>query len=116
MADIKILIVQICVILLATYLVGWLLGKVGQPQVVGEMVAGILLGPSLLGWIAPEFSAAIFPASSLGPLNLLSQLGLLLFMFMIGLFGLLPAAIGGFLVIWGLVVFVKDPARRRRRI
>jgi uncharacterized membrane protein len=38
------------------------------------------------------------------------------FMFMIGLFGLLPAAIGGFLFIWGLVVFVKDPARRRRRI
>jgi Kef-type K+ transport system membrane component KefB len=77
--------VQILVILIASYCVGWLLRKVHQPQVVGEMVAGILLGPSLLGWIAPGFSAAIFPPESLGHLYLLSQVGLLLFMFMVGL-------------------------------
>ena len=85
MTDIKTLMVQIFVILVASYSVGWVLGKVHQPQVVGEMVAGILLGPSLLGWVAPRFSAALFPPSSLGPLYLLSQVGLLLFMFMVGL-------------------------------
>src|SRR5215204_3712365 len=53
MVDIKLLVVQICVILMACYSVGWLLRKFHQPQVVGEMVAGILLGPSLLGWVAP---------------------------------------------------------------
>jgi Kef-type K+ transport system membrane component KefB len=85
MPDIKTLMVQILVILLASYFVGWLLRKIHQPQVVGEMVAGILLGPSLLGWVAPGFSAAIFPPESLGHLYLLSQVGLLLFMFMVGL-------------------------------
>lgn len=85
MPDIKTLMVQILVILMASYVVGWLLRKIHQPQVVGEMVAGILLGPSLLGWIAPGFSAAIFPPESLGHLYLLSQVGLLLFMFMVGL-------------------------------
>jgi Kef-type K+ transport system membrane component KefB len=40
-----------------------------QPRVVGEMFAGIMLGPSLLGWVAPHFSAYLFPASSLGFLN-----------------------------------------------
>jgi Kef-type K+ transport system membrane component KefB len=49
------------------------------------MVAGVLLGPSLLGWIAPEFFAALFPPDSLGPLFTLSEIGLLLFMFMVGL-------------------------------
>ena len=78
-------IVQICVILLASTLVVWLLSKFRQPQVVGEMVAGILLGPSLLGWVAPGISAALFPPDSIGPLQLLSQVGLLLFMFMVGL-------------------------------
>jgi len=85
MSGITLLITQICVILVATYAVGWLLKKVHQPQVVGEMVAGILLGPSLLGWLAPDFSAAVFPANSLGAMFLLSQIGLLLFMFMVGL-------------------------------
>ena len=85
MVDIKLLVVQICVILIACYSVGWLLRKFHQPQVVGEMVAGILLGPSLLGWMAPGFSASLFPAASLGPLSVLSQIGLLLFMFMVGL-------------------------------
>lgn len=85
MSDIKILLIQICVILVACYFICWLLGKFHQPRVVGEMVAGILLGPSLLGWVAPDLSAAIFPAASLGLLSSLSQVGLLVFMFMIGL-------------------------------
>ncbi len=85
MQDMHLPIVQICVILLAAALVVWLLSKFRQPQVVGEMVAGIMLGPSLLGWVAPGISAALFPPASLGPLYLLSQVGLLLFMFMVGL-------------------------------
>ena len=85
MVDIKLLVIQICVILVASYSVGWLLSRFRQPQVVGEMVAGVLLGPSLLGWLAPGFFAALFPATSLGPLSVLSQIGLLLFMFMVGL-------------------------------
>ena len=85
MPDVKILLVQISVILITSYVVGWLLGRFRQPQVVGEMVAGILLGPSLLGWLAPNLSAAVFPPASLGLLYALSQVGLLLFMFMVGL-------------------------------
>lgn len=85
MHDIKILLIQISLILMTCYLMSWLLGKFRQPRVVGEMVAGILLGPSLLGWIAPNFSATIFPPDSLALLNSLSQVGLLLFMFMVGL-------------------------------
>ena len=56
-----------------------------QPQVVGEMAAGILLGPSLLGWVAPRVYGFLFPADSLGYLNAISQIGLLIFMFLIGL-------------------------------
>jgi Kef-type K+ transport system membrane component KefB len=85
MPEIKTLLVQISLILITCYAVGWLLGKFHQPQVVGEMVSGILLGPSLLGWIAPNLSAAIFPPESLGLLYSLSQVGLMLFMFMVGL-------------------------------
>ncbi|HEU4794032.1 MAG TPA: cation:proton antiporter [Pyrinomonadaceae bacterium] len=85
MVDIKLLVVQICVILAASYSVGWVLKKFRQPQVVGEMVAGIMLGPSLFGWLVPGTFAALFPPESLGPLSVLSQIGLLLFMFMVGL-------------------------------
>jgi K+:H+ antiporter len=85
MPDIQTLLVQISVILITCYAVGWLLSKFHQPQVVGEMVAGILLGPSLLGWVAPGLSAALFPPASLALLYSLSQIGLLLFMFLVGL-------------------------------
>jgi Kef-type K+ transport system membrane component KefB len=78
------LVLQIGVILLASRLTGMLFKRIGQPQVVGEMVAGILLGPSLLGWAAPAFSSMLFPAPSLNYLNALSQIGLILFMFGIG--------------------------------
>ena len=85
MPNLIILLAQIAVILLASRAVGLLFRKFGQPQVMGEMVAGILLGPSLLGWVAPGIAAALFPAASLGFLNSLSQIGLLLFMFLVGL-------------------------------
>lgn len=83
--NIATLLAQIGVILLATRLVGALFRKMGQPPVVGEMAAGILLGPSLLGWLAPHFASALFPAPSLGFLNAVSQVGLVLYMFLVGL-------------------------------
>jgi Kef-type K+ transport system membrane component KefB len=79
------LLLQIGVILLVARIVGWIFRKIHQPQVMGEMLAGILLGPSLLGWVAPGISAVLFPPESLGFLNALSQIGLLLFMFLVGL-------------------------------
>ncbi len=79
------LLLQITVIIISARVVGILFRKLRQPQVMGEMVAGILLGPSLLGWVAPGVSAALFPTSSLGYLNALSQVGLVIFMFLVGL-------------------------------
>jgi Kef-type K+ transport system membrane component KefB len=57
----------------------------GQPPVIGEVAARLLLGPSFLGWIAPALFARLFPEVSLPALNLLSQIGLALFMFPVGL-------------------------------
>jgi Kef-type K+ transport system membrane component KefB len=79
------LVLQITVILAVCRLIGSLFRRFHQPRVVGEMFAGILLGPSLLGWVAPQFSAYLFPASSLGFLNALSQIGVVIFMFLVGL-------------------------------
>ncbi|HYJ85576.1 MAG TPA: cation:proton antiporter [Pyrinomonadaceae bacterium] len=85
MLQITTLLIQIIVILLTARIVGWGFRKIHQPQVVGEMAAGILLGPSLLGWLAPDVFAVLFPLSSLGFLSTLSQIGLLVFMFLVGL-------------------------------
>jgi Kef-type K+ transport system membrane component KefB len=79
------LLVQILVIIAASRLAGTLFKKLGQTQVVGEMAAGILLGPSFLGWLAPELSARLFPPGSLNLLEPLSQVGLILFLFIVGL-------------------------------
>src|SRR2546427_851923 len=79
------LVLQIAVILAVCRLVGTLFQKINQPRVVGEMFAGIMLGPSLLGWVAPQISAYLFPPSSLGFLNALSQVGVVIFMFLVGL-------------------------------
>ena len=79
------LLTQIAVIIAVARLAGRILRKLGQPQVIGEMAAGILLGPSLLGAIAPEFWSALFTPESLGYLNALSQVGVVLFMFVVGL-------------------------------
>ena len=75
---------QLAVILGACRAVGWLGRKFGQPQVVGEMIAGIVLGPSLLGWIAPSAQQALFPKGSMTVLFCVSQVGLALYMFIVG--------------------------------
>jgi len=85
MPNVVLLLIQIAVILLVSRLMGEIFKKIGQPQVVGEMVAGLLLGPSLLGWIAPKIYNELFPSSSLGFLNAISQVGVLIFMFLVGL-------------------------------
>ena len=79
------LVLQITVILAVCRLTGSLFRRFHQPRVVGEMFAGILLGPSVLGWMAPQVSAYLFPPSSLGFLNALSQVGVVIFMFLVGL-------------------------------
>jgi Kef-type K+ transport system membrane component KefB len=79
------LTLQLAVVLAICRVVGELFRRIHQPKVVGEMFAGIMLGPSLLGWIAPHASAYLFPTSSLGFLNALSQVGVVVFMFLVGL-------------------------------
>lgn len=78
-------IVQAVVVVVAARAIGLLTRKIEQPMVIAEVVAGILLGPSLLGWLAPEASRVLFPASSMGLLGTVSQIGLMLFMFIVGL-------------------------------
>jgi len=80
-----ILLAQIVIIILVARLFGWICKKIGQPSVIGEIIAGIALGPSLIGLYFPEFTAAIFPTESLGNLQFLSQIGLILFMYVIGM-------------------------------
>jgi Kef-type K+ transport system membrane component KefB len=64
---------------------GALFRRLGQTAVIGEMLAGILLGPSLLGRLSPSIEAQLFPPASLPPLHLISQLGVVLFMFVVGM-------------------------------
>jgi Kef-type K+ transport system membrane component KefB len=79
------LLVQLLVIVAVARLLGGLFQRFGQPAVIGEIVAGVLLGPSLLGAIAPDAFQALFPPSSLGSLKLLAEIGVLVFMFVVGL-------------------------------
>jgi Kef-type K+ transport system membrane component KefB len=76
---------QLAVILAACRVVGRLVVPFGQPQVVGEMIAGVLLGPSLFGWLAPGLHAALFPKPTLVVIYSVAQLGLALYMFLVGL-------------------------------
>ncbi len=81
----SLLLLQIVTIVLCSKLLAWLMSNIGQPMVIGEIIAGILLGPSVLGHFWPAVSNFIFRADSLPNLNFLSQLGLILFMFIIGM-------------------------------
>ncbi len=82
---VALLIAQVAAILITSRLFGVVFRRLGQPLVVAEIVAGIALGPSLLGVLWPEGMAGLFPAASLGVLSGVSQLGLVLFMFLVGL-------------------------------
>jgi Kef-type K+ transport system membrane component KefB len=84
-APLAILLLQIVTILVVGRFMGYLFRKIKQPAVIGEMAAGILMGASFLGYYFPEVSQFIFPKKSIPNLNLLSQTGLVLFMFIIGL-------------------------------
>jgi Kef-type K+ transport system membrane component KefB len=83
--QVLLLLVQVGVILGLSRVMGMLFSRMRQPQVVGEMVAGIMLGPSLLGWVFPSFQRMLFPADSVILLNILSQIGIIFFLFLIGL-------------------------------
>ncbi len=79
------LLMQMSIILGVTIVCGWLARKLGQSRVIGEIIGGILLGPSVLGRISPHGSSVLFPAASLHSLEMLSTVGLILFLFLVGM-------------------------------
>jgi len=81
----SVITLEIFVVLAVARALGALLRALGQPQVMGEVVGGIVLGPSLLGWLAPGVSAALFPSAALPYLKVLSEYGIVFFMFLVGL-------------------------------
>jgi len=83
--SLSILILQVISIVLIARLLGWIMIKLHQPVVIGEILAGILLGPSLIGTLFPGFTAFLFPVESFNNLQILSQIGLIMFMFLIGM-------------------------------
>ncbi len=76
---------QLLVILGFCQATAWVFRKVGQSQVVSEMIAGVLMGPSLFGWLWPAGSAYVFPRESMPILFAFAQVGLVLYMFLVGL-------------------------------
>ena len=85
MPDAALLLLQLVVVLATARLAGRAAAALGQPRVIGEMVAGLALGPSLFGWIRPDWMHALFPADRMGSLSTLSNIGVILFMFVVGL-------------------------------
>ena len=79
------ILLALAVVIAAAWLAGWAISKIGQPRVHGEILVGIVLGPSLLGVIWPGALAYLFPPEIVGALRVLAQIGLVLFMFLIGL-------------------------------
>jgi len=80
----SLLLIQITVVLATSLICGRIARRLGQARVIGEIFGGILLGPSVLGRIAPGLSGKIFPGGSLGALDVLSTVGLILFLFLVG--------------------------------
>ena len=78
------LLIQMVAVLFTALVCGLIARKIGQPRVIGEIVGGILLGPSFFGRIAPQTFARLFPQGSFGPFEVFSTLGLVLFVFLIG--------------------------------
>ncbi len=79
------LLFQLLIILSTVKFFGFLFKKINQPAVIGEIIAGIVLGPSLVGALFPTTFGFVFPKESIGTLQQLSQIGLLLFMFIVGM-------------------------------
>lgn len=79
------LLAQMATIIMVARIFGWICTKIKQPMVVGEMIAGIMLGPSFVGMHFPELFANLFPKQSLGNLQFISQIGLILFMYIVGM-------------------------------
>jgi Kef-type K+ transport system membrane component KefB/nucleotide-binding universal stress UspA family protein len=85
MHTIVLILIQVLIVIGLSRVMGLVFRAIGQPLVIGEIVAGIMLGPSLLGSISPDLQGILFPDATLSYLNLLSQIGLIFFMFLIGL-------------------------------
>ncbi|MFM7369868.1 MAG: cation:proton antiporter, partial [Sphaerospermopsis kisseleviana] len=85
MHTVILVLVEVLIVIGMSRLLGLVFKSIKQPLVIGEIVAGIMLGPSLFGFIAPHAAAILFPAETVPFLNVLSQVGLIFFMFLIGL-------------------------------
>src|ERR1700691_4124635 len=81
----NLLLLQMSIVLVVTVGCGWVARQLGQARVIGEIIGGILIGPSVFGRFAPHLSASLFPPSSFGPFETLSTVGLVLFLFLIGM-------------------------------
>jgi Kef-type K+ transport system membrane component KefB len=81
---VTLLLLQMTVVLLVALLCGWIARKLGQARVVGDIIGGILIGPSVFGRFAPHAAHAFFPVASLGSFETISTVGLILFLFLIG--------------------------------
>ena len=103
MSHVPHLLLQLAVILATARALALLLGKLGQPPVIGEMIAGIVLGPIVFGALAPDSHAWLFPHEKLAALEGLSQMGLVLFMFVVGAELRAPAGARGRLAAAGWV-------------
>jgi Kef-type K+ transport system membrane component KefB len=84
-SPLSILLLQVIIILLTSRIFGIIFRKLGQQSVIGEIIAGVFLGPSIFGWLFPDLFALIFPQNSFISLQFLSQIGLAFFMFVIGM-------------------------------
>ena len=82
---VALLLLQLIAILMFARIMGYIFSKIGQPTVIGEILAGIILGPSVLGHFFPESFSFLFSPNSLVSINVLSQVGLILFMFIVGM-------------------------------
>ena len=77
-------LLALIVIVIAARLLGAIFRRMNQPEVIGEMIAGILLGPSLLGHVAPGLSAQLFSPAVMPFLSVIAQIGVILYMFLVG--------------------------------
>jgi Kef-type K+ transport system membrane component KefB len=85
MEPVILVLIEVLIVIGFSRLLGLGCRWIKQPLVIGEIIAGIMLDPSLFGLIAPDLATALFPATTIPFLNVLSQVGLIFFMFLIGL-------------------------------